>query len=74
MTVRPTLVPELICSDLDNSLAFYVGLLGFCVLYARPEAGSPISTAMVLSSCWSSRTATTAFGRQPHSSRPLAAG
>jgi catechol 2,3-dioxygenase-like lactoylglutathione lyase family enzyme len=27
----------LICSDLDQSLQFYVGLLGFVVLYARPE-------------------------------------
>lgn len=31
------LVPELICSNLDQSLQFYVGLLGFGVLYARPE-------------------------------------
>jgi catechol 2,3-dioxygenase-like lactoylglutathione lyase family enzyme len=35
--MRPALVPELHCSDLDKSLAFYVGLLGFSVLYARPE-------------------------------------
>jgi catechol 2,3-dioxygenase-like lactoylglutathione lyase family enzyme len=35
--MRPLLVPELICSDLETSLAFYVGLLGFSVLYARPE-------------------------------------
>src|SRR5215831_10286290 len=35
--MRPRLVPELICSDLDASLQFYVGLLGFRVLYARPE-------------------------------------
>jgi lactoylglutathione lyase len=35
--MRPQLVPELICSDLDESLQFYVGLLGFRVLYARPE-------------------------------------
>jgi catechol 2,3-dioxygenase-like lactoylglutathione lyase family enzyme len=31
------LVPELICSDLVQSLAFYVGVLGFAVRYARPE-------------------------------------
>lgn len=35
--MRPKLVPELICSDLGKSLAFYVGLLGFRVLYDRPE-------------------------------------
>ena len=35
--MRPLLVPELHCSDLDKSLAFYVDLLGFGVLYARPE-------------------------------------
>ncbi len=37
MTVRPLLVPELHCSDLDKSLAFYIGLLGFRTLYDRPE-------------------------------------
>jgi lactoylglutathione lyase len=35
--MRPKLVPELICSNLDESLEFYLGLLGFQVLYARPE-------------------------------------
>ncbi len=35
--MRPALVPELHCSDLDRSLAFYVGLLGFRILYDRPE-------------------------------------
>jgi lactoylglutathione lyase len=35
--VRPALVPELHCSDLDKSLDFYVDLLGFRVLYDRPE-------------------------------------
>lgn len=35
--MRPLLVPELHCSDLDRSLAFYVDLLGFCILYDRPE-------------------------------------
>ena len=33
----PALVPELDVSDLDRSLAFYVDLLGFSVLWARPE-------------------------------------
>jgi catechol 2,3-dioxygenase-like lactoylglutathione lyase family enzyme len=31
------LVPELICSDIERSLHFYVSMLGFTVLYARPE-------------------------------------
>ncbi len=31
------LVPELLCSSLEQSLAFHVGLLGFTVLYDRPE-------------------------------------
>ena len=37
MTMRPLIVPELICTDLDESLTFYVGLLGFRILYDRPE-------------------------------------
>ncbi len=35
--MRPLLVPELHCRDIDRSLAFYVGLLGFRILYPRPE-------------------------------------
>jgi catechol 2,3-dioxygenase-like lactoylglutathione lyase family enzyme len=35
--MRPKLVPELFCSDLDQSLSFYRGLLGFQILYDRPE-------------------------------------
>lgn len=35
--MRPKLVPELICSDFAESLRFYTGLLGFRVLYSRPE-------------------------------------
>ncbi|HEX2816027.1 MAG TPA: VOC family protein [Phenylobacterium sp.] len=35
--VTASLVPELDVSDLDASLAFYVGLLGFSVRYERPE-------------------------------------
>lgn len=35
--MRPKLVPELICSDLQVSLAFYTGLLGFHVVYGRPD-------------------------------------
>lgn len=33
---RPALVPELIVSDFERSLAFY-GVLGFTTRYARPE-------------------------------------
>jgi catechol 2,3-dioxygenase-like lactoylglutathione lyase family enzyme len=33
----PKIVPELLCSDLSASLAFYVGTCGFRVRYARPE-------------------------------------
>lgn len=33
------LVPELSCADLARSLGFYVGTLGFGVVYDRPEAG-----------------------------------
>ena len=35
--MRPALVPELICSDIAKSLDFYIRLLGFAVLYERPE-------------------------------------
>jgi len=31
------LVPEFVCSDLAESLRFYTELLGFRVLYSRPE-------------------------------------
>jgi catechol 2,3-dioxygenase-like lactoylglutathione lyase family enzyme len=31
------LVPELVCSDLEASLRFYTDVLGFLVVYARPE-------------------------------------
>jgi catechol 2,3-dioxygenase-like lactoylglutathione lyase family enzyme len=34
---RPSLVPELDVSDLDRSLDFYVGLVGFGILFERPE-------------------------------------
>ena len=33
----PTLVPELYVSDIGRSLRFYTGVLGFAVLYDRPE-------------------------------------
>ena len=35
--MRPRLVHELVCTNLDQSLEFYVGLLGFRILYARLE-------------------------------------
>jgi|SRR5690606_18012117 len=35
---RAILVPELLCSDLEVSLSFYVEILGFEVLYDRAEA------------------------------------
>jgi catechol 2,3-dioxygenase-like lactoylglutathione lyase family enzyme len=31
------LVPELYCSDFERSLRFYVGILGFRIVYVRPE-------------------------------------
>jgi catechol 2,3-dioxygenase-like lactoylglutathione lyase family enzyme len=34
---RVRLVPELICSNFETSLRFYTDILGFSVLYARPE-------------------------------------
>jgi catechol 2,3-dioxygenase-like lactoylglutathione lyase family enzyme len=37
MLVRAKLVPELLVSDLDRSLGFWVGLIGFRVAYDRPE-------------------------------------
>ena len=36
--MRPVkLVPELVCTDIDRSLVFYCDVLGFAVLYARPD-------------------------------------
>ena len=37
--VRPRLVPELLCRDVQASLAFYRNIIGFEVLYERPEEG-----------------------------------
>jgi len=36
---RPALVPELACIDAEASKRFYVDVLGFTVLYERPEQG-----------------------------------
>ena len=35
----PRLIPELVCSDVGRSLRFYVDVLGFTAVYARPEEG-----------------------------------
>lgn len=37
MTDAPRIIPELDVSDLARSLAFYTEVLGFSVLYERPE-------------------------------------
>lgn len=37
MTITPRLTPELDVNDLDRSLAFYAGVIGFRVLFDRPE-------------------------------------
>lgn len=37
--VEPALVPELLVTDLDRSLAFWRDLCGFTVKYARPAEG-----------------------------------
>lgn len=36
---KASLVPELACSDIARSIDFYTRLLGFSVLYDRPEEG-----------------------------------
>lgn len=36
---RPRMVPELVVDDLAASLSFWIGILGFRVLYERPESG-----------------------------------
>jgi catechol 2,3-dioxygenase-like lactoylglutathione lyase family enzyme len=38
-SVKPTLVPELLCRDIKKSLDFYTRILGFRVVYERPEFG-----------------------------------
>lgn len=39
MFVRNKLVPELMVTDMQTSLAFWVGCLGFNIAYQRPEDG-----------------------------------
>ena len=38
--MRPKLVPELVCSNITSSLDFYVRVLGFSIVYQRPEERS----------------------------------
>ncbi|MCL6424142.1 VOC family protein [Brachybacterium sp. JHP9] len=35
--LEPALVPELLVADLEESLAFWVGIAGFSISYDRPE-------------------------------------
>lgn len=35
--LEPSLVPELLVTDLDRSVAFWCGLCGFDIAYSRPE-------------------------------------
>ncbi len=37
--IHTGMTPELYCTDINASLAFYVGILGFNVQYDRPEEG-----------------------------------
>ena len=36
-TIKPALIPELYCSNIASSLDFYTSVLGFKILYDRPE-------------------------------------
>ena len=38
-TYTTPLTPELSCTNIETSLAFYVGMLGFTIQYQRPEEG-----------------------------------
>lgn len=39
MAGKPALVPELLCRDFQTSLDFYTRVLGFRIVYERPEFG-----------------------------------
>jgi catechol 2,3-dioxygenase-like lactoylglutathione lyase family enzyme len=41
------LVPELLVTDLDRSLAFYVDLCGFRIRISRPEDGFAYSVSIL---------------------------
>jgi hypothetical protein len=43
MLDRARLVPELLVSNIETSLAFWAGLIGFRVAYDRPKESLPIS-------------------------------
>jgi len=53
---RPALVPELNVTSLPASLAFWRELLGFRILYDRPEQASRPSSAKASNSCWRNTT------------------
>jgi catechol 2,3-dioxygenase-like lactoylglutathione lyase family enzyme len=46
------LTPELICTDIKVSLAFYTEVLGFKIQYQREEAGLPCWNTKAHASCW----------------------
>jgi len=35
---EPALIPELYCTDIKKTLDFYINVLGFKILYDRPES------------------------------------
>ena len=39
MSELPRLIPELVVSDIERSMTFYGDVLGFAVMYSRPEDG-----------------------------------
>ena len=39
MIKKPTLIPELLCTNIAISLNFYTDVLGFIIDYQRPESG-----------------------------------
>ncbi len=76
MTVRPKakLVPELACRDAAASMRFYTEVLGFRVLYDRPEfgfyylerQGAEIMIEQLSDSSWLSGQLEPPFGRGLH--------
>jgi catechol 2,3-dioxygenase-like lactoylglutathione lyase family enzyme len=65
------LVPELYCSDFEHSLRFYVELLGFRILYSRPEEkfayldreGAELMIEQPIDRSWLTGELTQPFGR-----------
>lgn len=74
MEKRPTLVPELGCHDVLNSLRFYTDVLGFNVRYDRPKQGfyflerqgAEIMIEQMDGSSWLAAKAEPPFGRGMH--------